>query len=92
MGIYLTYRGNKAFASGKYYPDENFAREIMQLFTIGLWKLNMDGTQMLDKNDEPIPTYSNADIVSFAKVVIGPGHLGCNTGWFRLSCATAIVA
>ena len=46
MGIYLTYRGNKAFAYSKNYPDENYAREIMQLFSVGLWKLNPDGTQV----------------------------------------------
>ena len=71
MGIYLTYRGNKAFAFDKSYPDENYAREIMQLFSVGLWKLNPDGTQVLDDQGEPIPTYSNDDVVAFAKV--GPG-------------------
>ena len=39
-GGYLTYKGNSAFASnGGKFPDENFARELMQLFTIGLWEL-----------------------------------------------------
>ena len=68
MGVYLTYRGNKAYAYDKLYPDENFSREIMQLFTIGLWKLNPDGTQVLDNKGEPVPTYSNDEIVAFAKV------------------------
>lgn len=40
MGDYLTFRRNKAFDRSNNYPDENFAREIMQLFTIGLWRLN----------------------------------------------------
>ena len=92
MAIYLTYHGNRAFAYAGNYPDENFAREIMQLFTVGLWKLNMDGTQMLDRKGEPIPTYSNDDILSFAKVVIGLGYLGRNTGWFKLTCTRFIVA
>ena len=43
-------------------PDENFAREIMQLFSIGLWELNPDGTRKLDGDGQPIPTYNNDDI------------------------------
>ena len=43
----------------------------MQLFSIGLWQLNMDGTQKLDDDGEPIPTYDNAHIVSFAKAWTG---------------------
>ena len=37
-------------------PDENYAREVMQLFTIGLYQLNPDGTQVLDSSGQPIPT------------------------------------
>ena len=44
MGDWLTYRGNKAFDHNSNYPDENYAREVMQLFTIGLFELNEDGT------------------------------------------------
>ena len=68
MGIYLTFRGNKALAYDQTYPDENYAREIMQLFSVGLWKLHPDGTQVLDDQGEPVPTYSNDDVVAFAKV------------------------
>ena len=51
-----------------FYPDENFPREIMQLFTIGLTMLNQDGTQKIDStNGQPIPTYDNEDIVNFAR-------------------------
>lgn len=53
------------------YADENFAREIMQLFTIGLVKLNIDGTAELDLNGQPIPTYSNDDITEYARVWTG---------------------
>jgi uncharacterized protein (DUF1800 family) len=42
MGEYLTFRGNREAASGR-FPDENYARELMQLFTIGLYELNEDG-------------------------------------------------
>ena len=51
-------------------PDENFAREIMQLFTIGLEKLNTNGTSVLE-NGEPIPTYENSDIQTFARAWTG---------------------
>lgn len=53
------------------FADENFAREIMQLFSIGLVELSSDGTMKLDKNDIPIPTYSNDDITEYARVWTG---------------------
>lgn len=53
------------------FADENFAREIMQLFSIGLVELNSDGTMKLDENDIPIPTYSNDDITEYARVWTG---------------------
>ena len=72
MGTYLTMKGNVAFAHGGKYPDENYAREIMQLFSIGLWQLNDDGTPIIDPNtNQYINTYSNDDIVSFARVWTG---------------------
>jgi len=52
----LTYKNSQSlFRSiitnrGESYPDENYAREIMQLFTIGIYKTNMDGSYQLDKN------------------------------------------
>lgn len=72
MGEYLTFAGNrKANPITGSAPDENFAREIMQLFTIGLYELNTDGTQRLDEFGEPIETYSNDDITELAKVFTG---------------------
>lgn len=41
------------------FPDENYAREVMQLFTIGTDMLNIDGSKMKDENGQVIPTYSN---------------------------------
>ena len=73
MGDYLTFKRNRAFDSSNNYPDENFAREIMQLFTIGLWKLNEDGTRMKDSDGNDIPTYSNEHIMNFARVFTGRG-------------------
>jgi uncharacterized protein (DUF1800 family) len=66
-------------------PDENYAREVMQLLTIGLYQLNPDGTQMLDANGKPIPTYSNTDVMGLAKVFTGfswniPGNQS-DTAW-----------
>lgn len=72
MGLYLSHLGNrKADPIAHTFPDENFAREIMQLFSIGLWMLNPDGTRQLDAQDQPIPTYNNANITEFARVFTG---------------------
>lgn len=74
MGVYLTFLNNKATNVAKQvYPDENYAREIMQLFSIGLYKLNIDGTEMKDANNKSIPTYDNTDIANLAKVFTGLG-------------------
>jgi len=53
------------------YADENYAREIMQLFSIGLYLLNSDGSQVLDEADQPIRAYTNDDIVEYARVWTG---------------------
>lgn len=74
MGEYLTFLNNHAtdIADGRQvYPDENYAREIMQLFSIGLYKLNIDGTEQKDANNKSIPTYDNNDIAGLAKVFTG---------------------
>lgn len=70
MGDYLTYVNNRK-ANGAQLPDENYAREVMQLFTIGLWMLNKDGTLKLDGEGQPIPTYDNYHITELAKVFTG---------------------
>jgi len=74
MAVYLTYMRNKAADSnnGKpTFPDENYAREIMQLFSIGLFQLNLDGSEKKDGNGKSIPTYNNDDIANLAKVFTG---------------------
>ncbi|QJE96308.1 DUF1800 family protein [Luteolibacter luteus] len=72
MGIYLSHFANKkANPVNRTFPDENYAREVMQLFSIGLWMLNPDGTRILDEHGQPIPTYSNANITEFARVFTG---------------------
>ncbi|HXG83276.1 MAG TPA: DUF1800 domain-containing protein [Pyrinomonadaceae bacterium] len=52
-------------------PNENFAREILQLFSIGLFMLNQDGTLQRDQNGNPIPTYDQATVNNFTKVFTG---------------------
>ena len=72
MGYYLSHIENqKADSSKGTFPDENFAREVMQLFTIGLWELNEDGTLELGEGGKAIPTYNNDHIAEFAKVFTG---------------------
>jgi len=72
MGYYLSHLGNKkANSVENTFPDQNFAREVMQLFSIGLEKLNADGSPITDSNGTPVPTYTNQDIGEFAKVFTG---------------------
>ncbi len=72
MGNYLTYINNpKTDVINNVFPDENYAREVMQLFTIGLYELNMDGTRKLDGNGDPIATYDNDDILEYSKIFTG---------------------
>ena len=72
MGVYLSHRANqKEDLLNGTSPDENYAREVMQLFSIGLVKLNPDGTPKLDSAGKTIPTYSNTDVSGLAKVFTG---------------------
>jgi len=74
MGEYLSHFKNpKADPSQNIHPDENYAREIMQLFSIGLYELNPDGTRILDEMEDFIPTYGQAQIKEFAKIFTGLG-------------------
>ena len=71
MGTYLSsIRNQKADLKTGRVPDENFAREVMQLFSIGLAELNLDGTAKL-ANGAPIDTYGSADIGGLARVFTG---------------------
>ncbi|MEL7198539.1 MAG: DUF1800 domain-containing protein [Pseudomonadota bacterium] len=71
MGVFLNTRGNRrADPNSGRVPDENYGREIMQLFSIGLFELNMDGTLRLN-GGEPIETYDNEDVTGIAKVFTG---------------------
>lgn len=87
MGVYLTYMKNPktdtlynldwsvwppdTLSTQYIFPDENYAREVMQLFSIGLYELEIDGTQKLGANGQPIATYDNETIAEFSKVFTG---------------------
>jgi len=71
MASFLTFLGNrKANAASGSVPDENYARELMQLFTIGLHRLNMDGT-VVTSGGVPVETYTPADVSGLARVFTG---------------------
>ena len=72
MGDFLSMsRNQKANKKQNIRPDENYAREILQLFSIGVHQLNLDGTEKLDTSGKPIPTYDQQTIEDFAKVFTG---------------------
>lgn len=86
MGLYLNIIGNtEADNDPTRHPDENYAREIMQLMSIGLNLLNIDGTPQLDATGAPIPTYSHADIAGLAATFTG-------WGWFNSKPTAATFA
>ena len=70
MGNYLDMVNNDR-ASGARVANENYAREIMQLFSVGLEELNDDGSVIKDGAGDPIPTYDQNTIKEFAKVFTG---------------------
>ncbi len=79
MGFYLSHLNNgKSDPEAGTFPDENYAREVMQLFSIGLFELNTDGSEVLDDAGQPVPTYDNDDIREFAKVFTGLSWGGDN--------------
>lgn len=72
MGVYLSMLGNQKTASASNLrPDENYAREVMQLMSIGLVELNLNGTVRLDADGQPVPTYDQSHIEGFARVFTG---------------------
>ena len=72
MGYYLNTKGNlkENVATGR-APDENYGREVMQLFTLGLYLLNTDGTEKRDGNGNKLETYTQSDITNIARVFTG---------------------
>ncbi|GAA0714867.1 DUF1800 domain-containing protein [Dokdonella soli] len=79
MGKMLTFiRNSKPNPVTGYSPDENYAREVMQLFSIGLIERNLDFSPQLDGGGQPIPTYTQATITANARVLTG---LSYQSGW-----------
>lgn len=83
MGLYLSHLRNRG--DGDRVPDENYAREVMQLFTIGVHQLNQDGTRVLGANGEPLETYTNDDVTGIAKVFTGWSWAGPDTDTARFN-------
>lgn len=72
MGNYLNMRGNlKEDSNTGRVPDENYAREIMQLFSLGLYKLNLDGSIQTDAAGRAMETYNQTTVSGLAKVFTG---------------------
>ncbi len=72
MGVYLSMQGNrKANPRKNTFPDENYAREVMQLFSIGLYQLDSSGQAILDDQGQKIPSYQQADVENLARVFTG---------------------
>lgn len=77
MAVYLTYlRNEKADPLSGRVPDENYARELLQLFTLGLVELQSDGSPVTDDQGEEVELYTNADITELAKVFTGLSFSG----------------
>jgi uncharacterized protein (DUF1800 family) len=72
MGYYLNTKGNRKenTATGR-VPDENYAREVMQLFSLGLYQLNLDGTEKRDASGNKLESYTQGDITNIARVFTG---------------------
>ena len=91
MGLYLSHlRNQKEDAATGRVPDENYAREVMQLFTIGLYRLNPDGSQALSAG-KPIPTYTNDDVEGLAKVFTGFSWAGSDTSNARFAGTNNVI-
>lgn len=71
MGWFLNTQGNQKADDNGRVPDENYAREVMQLFTIGLYELNTDGTEKRNGSNQRIETYTQSDVTNLARVFTG---------------------
>ena len=80
MGMYLSHLGNmKEDPARGRVPDENFAREVMQLFSIGLYELDPEGRARLGSDGKPIETYDANDVAALARVFTGWSYNGPDT-------------
>ncbi len=82
MGAYLSMLQNqKPDPENNIFPDENYAREVMQLFSIGLKELNQDGTPVLDGLGAEIPTYDQEVIKGMAHALTGWNYASAQEWW-----------
>jgi uncharacterized protein (DUF1800 family) len=82
MGVYLDMlRSDMADLSTGGHPNENYPRELMQLFSIGLFQLNIDGSLALDADGSPIPTYDQSAVSGLAAVLTGWTFAGSTDFW-----------
>ena len=82
MGEYLSLAGSqKSDAATNRHPDENYARELMQLFTIGLYKLNQDGSAVIDSNGQPVATFTQDDVAGLAAALTGWNFSGSTSSY-----------
>ncbi|WP_066272648.1 DUF1800 domain-containing protein [Hydrogenophaga palleronii] len=70
MGYFLNTKGNQKENNNGRVPDENYAREVMQLFTIGVYELNLDGS-VKTNGGQPVESYTQADVTGLARVFTG---------------------
>ncbi|HEU0124460.1 MAG TPA: DUF1800 family protein [Bryobacteraceae bacterium] len=90
MGKYLDL-ANSTKPTATSGANENYPREVMQLFSIGLWRLNPDGSQLLDSNGEPVPAYDQATVRQVALALTGwtyptaPGGQANGLNWENFS-------
>jgi uncharacterized protein (DUF1800 family) len=95
MGRYLShYKNRKSNAAAGTRPDENYAREVMQLFTIGLYQLTANGNYINDASGRPLETYTSDDVSNFARVFTGftdasTNNTGTGTGRTDFPSASA---
>ena len=91
MGYYLNMlRSRKADEATGTHPNENYAREVLQLFSIGLAQLNADGSTRTDANGQPLPTYDEAVVKGFARAFTGWSFGGQGNGSASLFDSTRL--
>lgn len=91
MGVYLTHLRNQKEDGAGRVPDENYARELMQLFSIGLYELNADGS-VKSSAGKPLETYTNDDVSGLARVFTGYSWGGPDTSDARFRDSSSVRA
>ena len=80
MGMFLNLLGSQRGNYTTTFPNENYARELLQLFSIGLFQMNADGTYILDSQGQMIPTYDQAVVQGYAAALSGWAFVGAPAG------------